>query len=376
MKHAFLGIFFCFYLNISLGQSVDSMLAKYMSSVKNIDVVSYELQRIDTFTNGAVWNNSGKCVLKRLDQDSVIGFAFRAIRSDVKKVYLFDGGSFFEIDEDKKTYRVTNMPTKGILGSPGGQMAVEELAAIDKRYSKASYIETDSAYILRLDYPDNLTYSQTNHYKRIFLDKTRFLPFRIESSIHALGKVQTNILILSNLNVNNYALANQISDKDFLIHYNQDIPAEAQDDLNQLIGQQAYSFQLKGIDEKLFQLKQQLGKVVLLDFWDVWCAPCIGSMPKIQSLHEKYEKKGLVVIGVLLNDQSLTEAKLLVHNKKLTFINLVGNKKVIDEYKVNGIPQYVIIDEDGRIILASAGYDDKIEQMLMKKFQPQQLKIE
>jgi thiol-disulfide isomerase/thioredoxin len=40
------------------------------------------------------------------------------------------------------------------------------------------------------------------------------------------------------------------------------------------------------------------GKVVLLDFWGYWCGPCVGSMPKLMELHDKYKDRGLVVVGI------------------------------------------------------------------------------
>ena len=48
--------------------------------------------------------------------------------------------------------------------------------------------------------------------------------------------------------------------------------------------------------------RRSKGKVVLLDFWATWCAPCRKSMPELQALHAKYGPRGLVVVGVSIDE--------------------------------------------------------------------------
>ena len=50
-------------------------------------------------------------------------------------------------------------------------------------------------------------------------------------------------------------------------------------------------------------LEQYRGKVVLLDFWAVWCGPCIAEMPNVKQVYEKYEDDNFQIIGISL-DQS------------------------------------------------------------------------
>ncbi len=78
------------------------------------------------------------------------------------------------------------------------------------------------------------------------------------------------------------------------------MPAGAQQDV---IGNKAPSFELKSVTGDTVKLSDMEGKVVLLDFWAVWCGPCRKSMPFFQELQDKYGKEGLEVIGVHVDDK-------------------------------------------------------------------------
>lgn len=84
-----------------------------------------------------------------------------------------------------------------------------------------------------------------------------------------------------------------------------------------LIGTTAYDFRLIGLDKEEIHLEDLKGKVVLLDFWDTWCAPCIKSMPLVQELSTKYRESGLVVIGILTEGKNEAAAKKVLFRKAL-----------------------------------------------------------
>jgi thiol-disulfide isomerase/thioredoxin len=125
------------------------------------------------------------------------------------------------------------------------------------------------------------------------------------------------------------------------------------------------------------------GKVVLLDFWAVWCGPCIATFPHLREWHEKYADKGLVIIG-LTNYYNFTwddtagratraqgeekvtpekEREMLVkfaesHNLHHRFA-IQKDKSLAEYYAVSGIPHVVVIDRAGKIRLIRVGSGDK-----------------
>lgn len=108
------------------------------------------------------------------------------------------------------------------------------------------------------------------------------------------------------------------------------------------------------------------GKVVLLDFWATWCGPCVKMSPTMQKLHTKYNKKGLVVIGMNLEggteDSDKAKAMDYVKKHKYTYLNTIGNDGLASKLQVSGIPRFVLVDKKGKIIGDWTGSSDGFEK--------------
>lgn len=120
------------------------------------------------------------------------------------------------------------------------------------------------------------------------------------------------------------------------------------------------------------------GKVVLLDFWAVWCGPCIATFPHLKEWQEQYADKGLVIIGVTRyynyawNDDAgrasrskdevapedenvMLEKFAALHGLEHRFAVTPKDSKFQSEYGVSGIPQAVVVDQEGKIRLIRVG---------------------
>ena len=105
------------------------------------------------------------------------------------------------------------------------------------------------------------------------------------------------------------------------------------------------------INSTPLDMEQLKGKIVVLDFWATWCGPCIASIPKNNSLAEKY-KDDMVLIGVC-HDRGAESMSNVVQSRGIKYpvCHDVGNT-TINSFMVNGYPDYYIFDKQGRLRIA------------------------
>jgi thiol-disulfide isomerase/thioredoxin len=120
-------------------------------------------------------------------------------------------------------------------------------------------------------------------------------------------------------------------------------------------------FSLKDIEGKDVALSSYKGKVILLDFWATWCAPCKVEIPWFVEFHKKYGPQGFVVIGVSIDDP-VSKLKPFVTQYKMNYPVLIGDARddVKDAYgPLVGFPTSVLIARDGTICRTHIGYAPK-----------------
>lgn len=115
------------------------------------------------------------------------------------------------------------------------------------------------------------------------------------------------------------------------------------------VGKPAPDFSLPNLDDKTVKLSDYRGKVIFLNFWATWCKPCREEMPSMEVMHKSLEKDGLVVLAVSL-DRVTTKKDIppFIKSMNLTFPVLVDSWGQTDKrYKLMGVPETYIIDQDG-----------------------------
>ena len=90
------------------------------------------------------------------------------------------------------------------------------------------------------------------------------------------------------------------------------------------------------------------GKVVVLDFWATWCAPCVASMPHLNSLVDQFKDRQVQLITITDQDESAI-ADFLRRRKINAWVGLDTDRSVFKAYGVEGIPYTVVISQEGKI---------------------------
>ena len=127
-----------------------------------------------------------------------------------------------------------------------------------------------------------------------------------------------------------------------------------------LIGKKAPNFESVLLDSSKFKLSEQKGKVVVLDFWATWCGPCVKALPELIEKTSQFNEKDVVFIAVN-QGESRKIISTFLKKKKLQGLTVALDKKqnIGRDYKVQGIPKTIIIDQKGTIRHVEVGFAEK-----------------
>jgi thiol-disulfide isomerase/thioredoxin len=110
----------------------------------------------------------------------------------------------------------------------------------------------------------------------------------------------------------------------------------------------APDFALQSLDGKTAHLSDYRGKAVVLNFWATYCGPCKEEMPWLIEFQKQYGPKGLVVVGIAMDDPP-SPVRKFAQKIGVNYPILLGNQKLADQYWVKALPASIFIDRNGKI---------------------------
>ncbi len=116
----------------------------------------------------------------------------------------------------------------------------------------------------------------------------------------------------------------------------------------------APDFTLTGLDGTPFRLSEQRGRIVVLNFWASWCAPCADEAPALQALSARYavSHPGRVqFVGVTHSDEP-DDSAAFVARYGITYPNLPDTRADVSKrlYRITGVPETFLIDAEGQVV--------------------------
>jgi peroxiredoxin len=131
---------------------------------------------------------------------------------------------------------------------------------------------------------------------------------------------------------------------------------------------------LKDLSGKQVDVASLAGKVVIIDFWATWCAPCREELPELEKFYKKYGGKGLAIVGVSV-DKEPDNIKSFLEKLKVTFpvVHDAGHA-VSGKYGPPRMPSSYIVDKKGIVRYVHGGYrasdaaefEKQIQELLAK----------
>ncbi len=121
-------------------------------------------------------------------------------------------------------------------------------------------------------------------------------------------------------------------------------------------GKPAPKFEYPNQKEEMVSLESFLGKYVYIDVWATWCGPCRAEVPAFKKLEAEYHGKNIAFLSVSVDDNKDAWLKF-INDKKLEWPQLHTGGwlcSITEDYYINSIPRFILIDTEGKIINASA----------------------
>ena len=128
-------------------------------------------------------------------------------------------------------------------------------------------------------------------------------------------------------------------------------------------GYPAMEFEILDVEGKAYSLKDFSGKYLLIDVWSTTCSPCVREMPRLHDIQLEMEGRNLEIITVCLSDEDPWKKKLeelgLPAEGQYRAEKGWSSQFKEDYVKFTGVPAYIIIDPEGKIVTGRAPYPSK-----------------
>jgi len=138
----------------------------------------------------------------------------------------------------------------------------------------------------------------------------------------------------------------------------------------------APDFSLYDLSGNKVSLKDYRGDVVLLDFWATWCPPCRRSIPELVDINNRYRDRGLVILGISVDDPRQANNRYLSAFKEkfgMNYMILRSDRKVTMDYfgtENFSIPTLFVVNREGKIVNKYEGFSPGAVERSMKKMFP------
>ena len=136
-------------------------------------------------------------------------------------------------------------------------------------------------------------------------------------------------------------------------------------------GSPSPTFDYENINGGKTSLESLKGKFVYIDVWATWCGPCIGEIPALKEVEKEYHGKNIEFVSISIDDKKDHEKwKKMVAEKELKGIQLFADNDwksdFVKKYAIDGIPRFILIDTEGKIVNADAPRpsDAKLKELL------------
>jgi thiol-disulfide isomerase/thioredoxin len=114
------------------------------------------------------------------------------------------------------------------------------------------------------------------------------------------------------------------------------------------------SWRAVDLDGRVWSSESLRGRVVLIDFWATWCAPCLAELPRLRQLHARYDTRDLVILGISLDRSSARDFRSWLQRQDIGWpqVREVGgyDSPLAAQFGVEVLPASFLVGRDGRLV--------------------------
>lgn len=376
-------------IQVSGAQSVSKLsaidtLKKISTQYKALSHIGYHVKftNVNSELDDSVFATSGWVWQAYQSEDSIFGSYFH-VKGESKSGnfdYFYDGMKGYEGYHDRKVATIINPysypnnasnPAKArtslrLFYSLLSQRDIAEFLLINYPFAKnpkLSISDQGSDWLLKVDYPANsagalISFEIVASKKDLTLKsskRTALWNGTVGTERYEIDSIETNVSLVQEhipltTSWEGYTI-NEPAKKSTMVV-----------SVGNWEGQMAPSFNYPLFGNGNLSLKDLKGKYVVLDFWETWCGYCILAIPKMKEAHQKYKSKGVEFVGITTQNKAGVER--IIANNQISYPQLQGDTKIINEFGFSARPVYMLLDKEGKVLI----YDDwdRIEKFLEK----------
>lgn len=357
------------------GQSMsgDWVLSQMYKRLDNMTSLQYSIIATDSLISGNVQVSNGHAALF-LDRTNS-EFPYKLYGKDSENnEFFFDGKQALYIAHNYRQFeQIASLHYRTFIGMPGGQMILPEFVLSETAYSaetglgyaNASIVDHPDKIVLTLSYPESLLFGIKSRIKILTIDKKTWLPVSCYHKLETTeGEKQVNIRTVTDIRLDDPSVVFRPIDASSLSTYSEIKRERRVGSFHSLLNNTLIDMTLRNIDGSKGVLSEKRGKVIMLVFWETWCGPCLESIPKVNALTKKYPASAFEVWGIASDEKTFNKLPGVVKRTGVCYPVYYGTEQVKKDYLVTAVPEYVIIDQLGKIIMVVAGFSEDIEKTL------------
>jgi len=231
----------------------------------------------------------------------------------------------------------------------------DPLAGVDLKDEDKFANNPAYASLVESEFNLSMNMDTTGNYEQIFMDKIAAMPTGNIRNAMLFGNLQYMISPNDKLEDQMAFFRKYSTDPGHLAKMNEQY--EAYQSL--MKGKPSPTFDYENHKGGKTKLEDLRGKYVYVDVWATWCGPCIGEIPSLKEKEKKYHDANVEFVSISIDDLEDEEKwRGMVDNKELGGVQLLADNawqsSFPQEYKINGIPRFILIDPAGNIVSADA----------------------